>query len=123
MKTLILFKILNIIFLNLFYCEPVNLNRTILEIWLSDGFMGASIDVSEKNITNVEKNTFNDLLNLTELTFSNNLIKNFEMGTFDTPTNLVSLEIDYNQLEILETNIFMNLKNLISLTLAGNRNK
>lgn len=94
MKALVLINYLAIISLKILNCQSLTLNRSILEQWLGDGIMGIYIDISDKNVTTIEKNTFTDLRNLTELIISNNLIVSIEMGMFDGPVNLISLEID-----------------------------
>jgi Leucine-rich repeat (LRR) protein len=81
-----------------------------------------AIDLSDEKIqiTEIEKNTFKGLINLTNLNLSNNLIENIDHNTFDDLVKLNELNLSNNCIIRLEDNTFKNLDILTELNLSNN---
>ncbi|KAJ8048675.1 Leucine-rich repeat and immunoglobulin-like domain-containing nogo receptor-interacting protein 2 [Holothuria leucospilota] len=67
-------------------------------------------DLSENNIVNLDKDTFNNLCNLTELDLSENRIAKLAKDTFSNLWNLKKLDLRENRIVNLEKDTFRDLR-------------
>ena len=79
------------------------------------------LDLSNKQYTKIDINTFLNLPNLVYLNLSNNQINNFEPDTFYNIPRLQCLNLSYNNLVTIEPGIFNNLRILEELHLNNNQ--
>ena len=82
------------------------------------------LDISYNNLSNINKNLFNDLEHLEELNLNHNFISILSSETFIGLANLKDLNLSGNRLVDLDQNTFRpNLESLVSLNLERNRLK
>ncbi len=77
------------------------------------------LEISSKKLT-LNSQSFNGLINLTELDLSSNQIASLPNGLFDSCTALKIVNLSYNKIIKLETSTFQNLVNLEELYLSLN---
>lgn len=78
------------------------------------------LNLRKNKITYLTNETLKSLYNLRDLDLSNNLITDLVEGTFIFLGNLKKLNISYNQLKYVNSLSFYHLENLEHLDLAGN---
>ena len=62
-------------------------------------------DLSYKQITPIEANTFDGLTHVQRLDLHNNQLKSLDTSMFNSLTNLIRLDLGYNQLQLVCFNI------------------
>jgi Leucine-rich repeat (LRR) protein len=101
-----------------------------LKFWrLGEGNVDSNIFACNKNLRKLKisskklslnSQSFNGLINLTELDLSSNQIASLPNGLFDSCTALKIVNLSYNKIIKLETSTFQNLVNLEELYLSLN---
>ncbi len=81
----------------------------------------AGLQLREKQIEHVEKETFTGLVNLYSIDLGQNEIKHLDKDTFSGLINLREIWLNNNQLEQLDKNIFKGLPDLRAIYLHDNK--
>ena len=80
----------------------------------------SQIDISNRNISQIDPQTFNGLIKLKYLFIDHNRLTNLHEDLFVSLSSLISLRLDYNQLTSLSSSMFRSLVNLNGLWLNNN---
>ena len=80
-----------------------------------------TIKLNEKDIKNIQPDTFKGLKNLQKLNLNYNQIETIESGAFNGLTKLEELYLEYNQITTIKPDIFNGLNILKKLVLKNNQ--
>ena len=98
------------------------LDRTFLnENYKETLFSENRIDLSNKQIEQIDEDTFKELTNLRSVILNVNYIQEIYQETFKNLYNLEDLQINVNKIRFLDKDLFKDLRSLISLSLNNNR--
>lgn len=76
--------------------------------------------LNDNNITNIQKETFQNSRKLRRIYLNNNRLQNFQDNTFATLENLLILDISNNNIEAFPDNIFSGLLSIVELHVDNN---
>ncbi len=79
------------------------------------------IDLSSNKFKNLNKNIFEDTINLIEIDLSNNEIADLNKKFFIDLSHLQILKLNNNKIRNLDKNLFLDLNNLTVLDLSNNK--
>ena len=98
----------------------ISINQTILFQEYNYNNNSIVIDLSNKNLDNIDINTFKGLNNLESLYLNDNKIKQLEYGLFNELYNLKELWLESNNIISIDRNVFAGLNQLEKVCLNDN---
>ena len=102
--------------------QKLILNKTFLYENFGENLSSEiQIDLSNKQIDEIDEDTFNDLPNLEYINLNGNRIQEIDQANFNALPNLKELHIDDNKIRFIDKDLFKDLNNLISLSINNNR--
>ncbi len=78
------------------------------------------INFSDKQIKEIDEKTFHDLINLTDINFKSNRIQKIHPATFKGLINLKRINFGFNRIETIDPNTFNGLTSLIEINIKMN---
>ena len=96
----------------LYSMQSITLTRPLLVQMLGDGINKKSINLNEKQIAAIERDTFAGLTQVTDLYLSNNQLTTIENYYFKDLVNLELLVLEFNKIGKIAPDAFTGLNNL-----------
>jgi Leucine-rich repeat (LRR) protein len=125
LKTMILKRNLFLIFKNRIELAAVKLNGGYLKKKLNISNINdqVSLDLSSKDINEIEPNLFHNCQKLEKLSLSRNQLKTLDKNLFANCTSLKKLDFYHNQIDKIEPTLFHKCHKLEKLNLGSNKVK
>lgn len=101
----------------------VILNRKFLEKSYKNLYSKKEIDLSNEDITSIDKDTFKGLTNLTKINLGNNCISFIHPKILRGLTNLEQIDLSHNLIKELDEKQFYGLTSLTEIFLHDNDEK
>ena len=101
--------------------QGVVLNRALLQQWLGDSINNRMLNLNQKNIKDIDPNTFTGLTNVEELYMANNQLKSVEAYMFKELKNLKTLVLEFNSIGTIAPDAFTGMTELRDLYFHKNQ--
>ena len=99
----------------------INLTRSYLNSKYENLNSLTNIDLSNKNIQSIDKDTFRDLNSLKEINLSHNQIESIHYDTFKGLTSLTTIYLNNNNIRSIDRKTFKGLSHLTKVSLLKNQ--